>query len=327
MKLFEFVTSKQGPISLTELAQKTKADPTLIKRIVRLVSALGFVKQIDTSSWEATPMTHKITLPPLRDWMAAHFDKRMEIWGRMPAWLKKHDYKTSWAGDEDNIAFEVYGSSIWDFFDQNPEDSVRFDSAMSIQEKFPPETLPPYPMFESPAGLNVEAEGVTLVDVGGGAGQAVGIIRKTYPNIPGRFILQDLSKSIESLASGRAEELGFEPMVHNFFGPQPIKGAKYYHLRRVLHDWNDESCLKILEPIKVAMDPKHSRLLIHDFVLPDVSCGPMEASVDLIMMTTCDGKERTEGDWHELLGKAGFQIFKIHRAQAGTNAVIEAIVA
>ena len=28
-------------------------------------------------------------------------------------------------------------------------------------------------------------------------------------------------------------------MAHYFFTPQPVKGAKYYHLRRVLHDRND----------------------------------------------------------------------------------------
>ncbi|KAE9962613.1 hypothetical protein BLS_000114 [Venturia inaequalis] len=327
LNLFEIIASKQGPTSLQELSQMTKADPTLIKRIIRLICATGFIKQIDASSWEATPMTHALTIPSSRDWMATHFDKRMEIWGRMPAWLKRHDYQTSWASDEDNIAVEVLGSDIWDFFEQNPEDSRIFDSAMAIQEQFPPEMVPPHPMFEDVANLSVDADGVTLVDVGGGAGQAIGIIRKAYPNVPGKFILQDLPKSIESLAPGRAEKLGFEPMVHNFFEPQPIKGAKYYHLRRVLHDWNDETCLKIFEPTKAAMDPKHSRLLIHECVLPDVNCGPMEASVDLMMMTVCNGKERTESDWHELLGKAGFKIENIHRAKVGTNAVIEAIVA
>lgn len=327
LDLYEIIASKQGPIGLQELAQKTKADPTLIKRILRMLSATGFVKQIDVSSWAATPKTHALTLPPLRDWMSTHFDKRMEIWGRMPAWLKRHDHKTSWASDDDNIAVEVLGSDIWDFYDQNPKDSKIFDSAMSIQEQFPPETRPPYPMFESLANIDVQADGITLVDVGGGAGHTLGVIRKTYPNIPGKFILQDLPKTIESLASGRAENLGFEPMVHNFFESQPIKGAKYYHLRRIFHDWNDEACLKILEPTRAAMDPKHSRLLIHEFVLSDDNCGPREASIDLMMMTVCDGKERTESDWHELLSKAGFKIEKIHRAEVGTAAVIEAMVA
>lgn len=327
LNLFEIIASKKEPTSLQELAEKTKADPTLINRIIRLVNALGFVKQIDATSWEATPMTHTIIVPPLRSWMITHFDKRMEMAGQFPAWFKKHDYKTSWASDDDNIAVEVLGADIWEYLNQNPEASAIFDSAMSIQEKFPPEMRPPYSFFANTTGLKTGPDAVTLIDIGGGAGQAIGFIRETYRNIPGKFILQDLPKSIEALAPGRATEIGFEPMAHDFFEPQPIKGAKYYHLRRVLHDWNDESSLKILESTKAAMEPGYSRLLIHESVLPDVNCGPVEAMVDLMMMTTCNGKERTEGDWHQLLSKAGFKIEKIHRAEVGAAAVIEATMA
>jgi hypothetical protein len=60
-------------------------------------------------------------------------------------------------------------------------------------------------------------------------------------------------------------------------------------------------------------------------VLPDVDARTMEAMV----MHTCDGKERTELDWHALLGghNAGFNIMKIWRADVGTTAVVEAVVA
>ena len=102
-------------------------------------------------------------------------------------------------------------------------------------------------------------------------------------------------------------------MEHDFFTPQPIKGAKYYHLRRVLHDWNDRPNIKILEATRAAMidTSDYSRLLIKEFVLPDVGAGFSESMVDLIMMQVCDGMERTESQWHELLGKTGFKIVKI----------------
>jgi demethylsterigmatocystin 6-O-methyltransferase len=327
LNLFEIIAQNPAPTTLDELVKTTKADPSLIKRIIRVVNAIGFVKQTDATTWEATPLTHTINAPPLKAWMIAHFDKRIEIFGRFPEWLKDHEYKTTWASDEDNVAFEIHDANVWEFYDQNPEASAIFDMAMSIQENFPPEMTPPYPFVDNSADVRSETDAVTLVDVGGGAGQAIGKIKQKYPNVPGKFILQDLPKTIENLAPDRAEQLGFEPMVHNFFDPQPIKGAKYYHLRRVLHDWNDELALKILSATKNAMDPTYSRLLINEFVLPDVNAGSTEAVVDLIMMTTCDGKERTESDWGELLGKAGFKIEKIWRAEVGTTAVIEASVA
>jgi hypothetical protein len=49
--------------------------------------------------------------------------------------------------------------------------------------------------------------------------------------------------------------------------------------------------------------------------------------VDLMMMQTCDGMERTESQWYELLGKTGFKVVKIWRADEGNAAVIEAVVA
>jgi hypothetical protein len=46
--------------------------------------------------------------------------------------------------------------------------------------------------------------------------------------------------------------------------------------------------------------------------------------IDLVMMTTVDGTERSEGEWRELLQQAGFEIEKIRRAESGTTSVIEA---
>ena len=69
-----------------------------------------------------------------------------------------------------------------------------------------------------------------------------------------RFILQDLPKIISQIDDAQAKKDGFEPMAHYLFTPQPVKGAKYYHLRRVLHDWNDGPSIKILEATRAAMN-------------------------------------------------------------------------
>jgi hypothetical protein len=237
---------------------------------------------------------------------------------------RDHEHKTSWVGDDDNIWRKVNGGDCWTYTAENPEYSQIFDTAMSIQESFPPEMTPPYPFATE---LDGSSKTMTFVDVGGGAGQAVESIRKSYPSLQGDFILQDLPKTIECLDSGRAERIGFKASAHDFFLPQPITGARYYHLRRVLHDWNDEACLKILSALRPAFKPQYSKLLIVEFVLEDVNPGPAETLVDLLMMTTCDGGERSVSEWHELLGGAGFKIDDILRAERGATAVIEASLA
>lgn len=322
-----FATIAQKPTTLSEMAEKTKANPDLVKRILRVLTAIGLFQQKEVNKWEATPMTHALTIPPIRDIMIAHFDKRMDTYAQYPEWLRKHDYKCSWQDDKDNIFYQIHGAGAWEFYEQNPEASKIFDSGMSIQESFPPERKAGYPFPEDLADIKKDAEAVTLVDVGGGAGQAIKSMKAAYPGLPGRFILQDLPKTIQGLDAAAAKQAGFEATEHDFFKPQPVKGAKYYHLRRVLHDWNDEKSLEILNALRPAMDPAYSRLLIQDFVLADVSPGPFETQIDIMMMMVCDGKERSESEFAALLGKAGFKIDKILRAEVGDTATIVASVA
>jgi hypothetical protein len=325
LNIFEIVTK---PTNLDELSQITNADPVILQRILRAVCAVGWLKQTAITEWEPTPITLALNFPALRDWVIAHFDERVVVCGKFPEWLKKRGYKTTGAAD-DNVFTETLGGPIWEWYEKRPQENAIFDSAMSIQENFPKETRPPYPFSEDIGELRTDPDAVTLVDIGGGFGQAIKALHADYPGLEGRFVLQDLPKTINQIDVTEAKNDGFEPMVHDFFTPQVIKGAKFYHLRRVLHDWNDGPSIKILKATREAMKdtPDYSRLLIHEWILPDVGCGFNEAVVDLIMMQVCDGMERTESQWHELLRKTGFKIEKIWRADVGTIGVIEAVLA
>ena len=77
----------------------------------------------------------------------------------------------------------------------------------------------PVEMKIQDSGLN---DGMALlVDVGGGLGHDAEAFRKSFPNLPGRLIVQDLPASIKQAAPvGR----GIEMMSHDFFSPQPIQG-------------------------------------------------------------------------------------------------------
>lgn len=63
---------------------------------------------------------------------------------------------------------------------------------------------------------------IFMVDVGGGQGhQAIGL-KKRFPKLPGRFIVQDLAHALP--ADNRNS--GVEFMEHNFIEPQPINGIQ-----------------------------------------------------------------------------------------------------
>lgn len=94
----------------------------------------------------------------------------------------------------------------------------------------------------------------------------------------------------------------------------------------VLHDWSDEPARKILENSRPAMTPGHSKLLVHDHVLPEDYPLPQATAYDLTMMVKVAAQERSESMWRELLESAGFRVIQIWASPLATQSVIEAEV-
>lgn len=71
-------------------------------------------------------------------------------------------------------------------------------------------------------GMTRNDNEVAIVDVGGGMGHDLVELKKKQPEIPGRFILQDLPQVIEQISQPLE---GIEAMTHDFYTEQPIKGG------------------------------------------------------------------------------------------------------
>ena len=71
--------------------------------------------------------------------------------------------------------------------------------------------------------LRTEEGGVVMVDTGGGKGQTTLEFRDAYPNMRGRFVLQDLKPVLDAGVIVSPDEVGVQP--YNFLAKvQPIKG-------------------------------------------------------------------------------------------------------
>ncbi|KAG6909442.1 hypothetical protein DXG01_000427 [Tephrocybe rancida] len=177
-----------------------------------------------------------------------------------------------------------------------------------------------------------------VVDVGGGIGSRSLAVAKEYPNIS--FVIQDTDFMIQdavkfwnaelpdALTTGRVKL-----QVHDFFQPQPVKGADVYFLRMIMHDWADSYCIKILKNLRAAAAP-HSKLFLVEAVLLYACNEPSESGAkraaekappapllpnyghahvfsymsDIQMMVMFNGKERTFQQFHSLLSSAGWQL-------------------
>lgn len=168
-------------------------------------------------------------------------------------------------------------------------------------------------------------DGVLLVDVGGGRGHDVQLFHERFVNeAKGELVLQDLPGVIADIRDG-ALDRRIKRMGRDFFEPQPVKGkspvdrqlkpsanltlgARIYYLHHILHDWSDKYCLQILAPLRDAMTPGYSKLIIHDLVLSDMDVSETQARFDMAMMTINSGMERSAHHFTELLGKAGLKV-------------------
>ncbi|KAH7156717.1 zinc finger protein-domain-containing protein [Dactylonectria macrodidyma] len=95
------------------------------------------------------------------------------------------------------------------------------------------------------------------------------------------------------------------------------------NMHSVLHDWNDETCLKILNTIMEAMKPGYSKLLINENVIPETGAQWEATALDIMMLTLLASRERTRENWETLLGKAGLKIVKVWTVANGVESLIE----
>lgn len=72
------------------------------------------------------------------------------------------------------------------------------------------------------------------------------------------------------------------------------------------------------------MRPGYSKILINEYVVPDVGADWSITSMDWLMLALGAVKERTEKQWRTLLEQAGLKVVEIWTCDQGTESLIEA---
>ena len=144
----------------------------------------------------------------------------------------------------------------------------------------------------------------TVADIGGGHGHLLAAILRANPETRG--ILFDLPHAIQH---ARAKALlpsdRVEYVAGNFFEELPRADA--YILKHIIHDWDDDSALKILSACRRAI-PAHGKLLIAEMILPGMNDPGFAKLLDIEMMLIPGGRERTVEEYSALLQSAGFDL-------------------
>jgi hypothetical protein len=199
----------------------------------------------------------------------------------------------------------AHGKDSWEYFNDNPGLSKCFNDSMASVTTVELIAVRKYEGFKDIK---------TLVDVGGGIGRALETIISSYPHIHG------INYDLPHVIADAPTIPGIEHVAGSMFESVPSGDAVF--MKHIMHDWNDENCLKILNNCKRAL-PEKGKVLIFDLVVPPN--GGIPRLFDMVMMAHSDGGiERTEEQWRKLLTTAGFSTINYIELLQG-KCLIEAV--
>ncbi|KAF7956538.1 hypothetical protein EAE96_003874 [Botrytis aclada] len=304
LKLFETLSEANGSQDVKGLAQITDTPVDFLSRFMRYLASTGAVKETGKDTYAANTVTRNLAEKVTLAGVSHCFETIGPQYQALPAFLKKHSYEAPTdplhTVFQDAWATEL-GAFSW--YSTQPEKLQFFNDYMAFRREPALSWLSVYPVEEETK--NWDPSLPVFVNMGGGVGHQCAQFKAKYPDIPGRVILQDLPHSIENALPTQ----GVENMVHNFFDPQPIKGAKFYFLRGVLHNHPDHKIRLLLRNIKSAMTAD-SIILLDEMILPETGVSSYAAAMDMTMMAACASQERTEAQWRALLSSVDLEIAK-----------------
>ncbi|KAK4494655.1 hypothetical protein PRZ48_014011 [Zasmidium cellare] len=318
MGIFSSLAHGNKPMTTEEIARSSKGgDVLLVQRIIQALAAHGLVDQTDERHYLANDITRDFTTPG-RHGSAMTQMFSMRAYSALPWFLRKNGYKSP-ASLRECCWQEVYegDGTIWEWMKEYPEMGRYFNDYMAAARPYTSSALGE----EFPFGRLFEGskkDDVVFVDVGGGHGHQAVSLRKSFPKERGRFILQDLPQVVD----GKVLD-DVEVMAHDMMKEQPVKGARAYYFRGVLHDHDDPVCRDFLQQIVKVMS-RDSRLLVHDVIIDDFMPSVQSVRQDLGLMCLFAGRERTKAQMKALLESVGLAVVETYKAGPEKWSITEA---
>ncbi|CAN0915188.1 Probable O-methyltransferase 3, partial [Linum grandiflorum] len=344
-----------GPTSLSDLVSALQLHPSrydAVRRLMRLLVHAGIFRQEqkeeEANEYECyyyptlaskllqdnddqgarKEMTTTTTRHPPRH-LFFHVDgDAVTCFASLSNWYKN-------GGDESaTTPFDVFcrePCGYWEWMEKHPKTQQKFHEAMVGDSKLVAAAL------VSDCYCREVFNGVeSLVDVGGGTGTMSVTFAKAFPDI--KFTVFDLPHVVANGGGGDGAGNGLKNLDFvggSMFGDIPTADAIL--LKWILHNWDDENCVKMLKKCRDAITSSSSRdekkkagkVIVIDIVVfnqatvDDKDITRLQLCFDMMMLTLFNGKERTEAEFKNLFVEAGFNGgYKIVKT-LGTRSVIE----
>jgi hypothetical protein len=298
----------EGPQPVADLAESTGAHRPSLYRILRALASEGVFSEVEPGRFALTPVGELLRADHPNSMRDAFADgpHLWAPWGEIA-----HTARTG------QPAFEkVHGKPWFDWLASDIEANAWFNRSMLARAR----------LFSRAIVSAYDFTGLgSVVDVGGGTGLLLSAILEANPLMSG--VLLDLPNVVEQ-APPVLHQAGVTDRCRvvsgDFFESVPAD-ADGYVLSSILHDWDDERAVHILEVLRRAI-PAHGRLLIVESVIPPGDEAHPGKWFDITMLVVTGGRERTADEFGAILESGGFALSRVVPTQSPVS-VVEAVPA
>ena len=296
----------ESGIALADLAGECDVQSQPLLRVFRALAAFGVFSVAADGTIAHTPRSRL-----LRSDAPNSMHHAARFWTAPGSWAAWGMLDAAMTGGVPHEA--AWNQGRFAYLREHPDEARAFDAMMA---NFPDNR-------HAALAAAYDFSGVELIaDIGGGNGTALRHILARFPTSRGLvFDREDVVRAIQpsDLIGGKIAAVG-----GSFFEGVPL-GADIYMLIRVLHDWRDEDCLRILHACRAAIGP-NARLLLGEQILePDPARGrPIGYLTDMQMMAMFgSARERSEDEFRDLLASSGFELRRVIPTESPVS-IIEA---
>lgn len=296
-----------GVATAEGIAAAESLDAGATWRLLRACASLGLVTSEDGIGFAATDLLRTLLADvpgSLKGFALSQSAPGHWLpWGHFPEAVRTGQRQT----------IPVHGGEIWDYFARTPQEAALFTTSMDNLSA----------MVVGEAARLIDTAGTRLaVDVGGASGTLVHALMAANPSLRGAVL--DLPQVVpDAIAAAGKKGLSsrFEGVVGDFFAAVP--SADLFLLKFILHDWDDDSCVRILRNCRAAL-PVGGRVAVVELLVGELGAPGIEPLMDMNMLAMTGGRERDIAEYDKLFAEAGLE----RRAVIPNNSpftIIEAI--
>lgn len=284
---------KDGARSSQQIAEAARLSEDRVYRLLRGATQIDLVKEKPGSVFQLKPIGRALCKDAdnIRDYLLYMGRYGMPFWSGLPAAIR-----------ERRTAVQLQmGKPLFEAVESDLRLAESFNRGMSAVSNV---------AIDCVLAVYSFSRFKRIVDLGGGHGRMLSGILSTVPLAKG--VLFDLpsvvAKSLPVLREHQVVER-CEVVGGSFFDQVPDSGDLYM-MKTIIHDWEDDDAIKILKNVRRAM-AGDGRVLLIETVVPGPGIKHFAKVLDLEMIVSSGGRERTREEYSKLLEASGFKLVRV----------------